>query len=461
MVVVSTWWFGTAMAIEPYISEPGGEALSTAGAFDGYFYSDRPFGNMSAPAVRGTFSLRVTDMARGKLTAHAALQNGPLNFNGAAWEATETNGAKRITLSGRGRDKAQLTLFVRQDRIWGTMESGGESLTLDGARSVSNQSESLNAYRGYYTVALPAASALASGRAEAVPQGVGYLTLTVGSGGNAKVAGHLADGTSVVVSSRLVVFPGSTVTATNVIDEATTNVTVTVIAEEACVPVFTPLSAKSGWFGALLWLRAGEPRIVATDRDLGWYARWENSGTRGQGNSKNGRGGFQMLLDVCGGYYGTATALASSYLFSAAEPVGVRYDSRSTTEDYVAAAIPTGIAVMAVSGSLKMPKGTSPVWDDGAYNYAGTNSAQATIVGSARTGLFKGMFNVYFDFERNGRLAHRQDRVPYAGVLTPVRDAAFADLPLGMGFYQILDADPALQPGHQMRSFPVALEAAP
>jgi hypothetical protein len=100
--MVSALGCGISSAAEPYISEPGGDALATAGSFDGYFYSIRAFDGADAPALRGTLSLKVTDVARGKLIAHAVLQDGPMNFNGTAWTATDTNGTKSAVLRGKG-----------------------------------------------------------------------------------------------------------------------------------------------------------------------------------------------------------------------------------------------------------------------------------------------------------------------------------------------------------------------
>lgn len=465
-VAVSSWCFGVSQAAEPVISDPGGEALTTPGSFDGFFHAVRPFDGADAPALRGTFSLKVTDVARGKLNAHAVLQDGPMNFNGTKWTATDTNGTKSVVLTGRGKVKSQLTLYVRETRIWGTLEGGslGETLTLDGARNVfaslattngAADRATVDGFRGYYTVALPVASALSTGSAEAAPQGVGYLTLTVGTRGVAKIAGKLADGTSVSLSSPLILF--SSAASTN---DVSTNGTAAAVAE-VCVPLFKALSGKKGWIGGLLWLRQGEPRIVATDRELGWYLRWENTGSRSNGRSNNGKtgaDGFAMLLDACGGYYSSEAALASNYLFTATEPLGLRYYSGNTAGDYAAAAIPSGIVVTASAGALSMAAGSNPVLVNGAYDYSVANAAMATVVGTTGSGLFKGMFNIYYDYQRNGKLVHSKERVSYAGVLVPARGEAFADLPLGMGYYLVRDTDPAFRSYNLKRSFPVALE---
>ncbi len=468
-VALSALWFGESKAVSLTDGDPGGDALTTVGSFDGFFHTSRAFDSVTAPVLRGTLTLKVTDVSRGKLTAHVVLQGGPLNFNGTAWETTESNGTKRVTLNGRGRNKATLTLNVREKRIWGSLEGDGfgETLILDGARNEFIERATTNAvqaqitldtYRGYYTVALPLAAALSTGDAEADPQGVGYLTLTVGNRGAVKVAGQLADGTGMSLSSQLILFTETM--PSNIVVDAT-NTTEYVTTHEACIPIFKALNAKTGWFSALLWLRNGEARIVVTERDLGWYARWENPGSFSRGNSINGKhgaDGFQMLLDACGGYYSSVSALASNYLFSADEPTGLRYYSGSGVGDYMAEAIPSGIVVTVTSGKLRMPIGSNPPVSGGVYDYSGTNAAQATIVATARTGLFKGMFNIYSDYESNGRLVHKKDRVSYAGVLTPMRDEIFADMPVGMGFYLVRDADPTFRAYNLKRSFPVELE---
>ncbi|MDD4443300.1 MAG: hypothetical protein PHX41_15495 [Kiritimatiellae bacterium] len=454
-------------AVDPVAGEPVVEALTTKGVYDGFLYGDRAFDGAETPALRGTLTVKVTDVERGKLTVHAVLPDGPLNFNGKAWTEQDTNGAKRVVLSGKGRNKALLTLSVDESRIWGSLEGGTleEPLLIDGARNVYAGTASSNApqaiaaieaIKGYYTVALPVAGARSTGQADAAPQGIGYLTLTVGSRGSAKIAGKLADGTSVSLSSKVICFAQHAAVQEAVAEgAAASNGTYAV-----CVPVFKSLR-KKGWFGGLLWLRAGEATLVQTDRDLGWYLRWEYAGRKSNGKSKNvknGADGFEMMLDACGGYYSSLDAIASHYLFSAGAPVGVTYTSGASTGEFVADAIPVALDVTAASGGLSIPAGVRPTLVDGAYDYSGTNAALAKISGSARTGLFKGAFNVYFDYTRKGKAAHYQSRVQYAGVLVPVRAEAFAELSVGMGAYLIRDNTPAFRSYNLKRSFPVVLE---
>ena len=426
---------------DPLLDDPSGggaAALSSPGTFDGFFYGEGEFNGNPATAVRGTLSVNVTKK-EGALTAKAALQKGTLSFSTKAWTATEADGTTRATLKAQGGET--LDLFVQQDRIWGTLEGGsvGEKLTLDGSRNRFADSRDsgaqalLNAFKGYYTVALPAYDSLALGAADAAPQGAGYLAVTVGAKGSAKIAGVLADGTKVTQSSRLILFDGS--------------------GPEACVPFFAPLYSKLGWAGGLLWLNP-ETRTVVTDRDLGWFIRWEKPGA--------GPDGFSLLLDACGGFYGTGAALASAYRFTAEVGDVFYYYGGGEAAEWVAA--PEGVEVVAAGGRMTIAKGAKPrkVTEDGDtwYEYDEANPTSATLAFAAKTGLFKGKFNLYFDYyDATDRLVHKAVSVPYAGVLTPVRDEAFAELPAGLGHCLVPESDPALKAYKIKRSCPVWLEA--
>ncbi len=423
--------------VDAYIAPPeDGAALSSPGSYDGYFYDEGDFNGNPATAVRGTLNVKVTGLS-GTLTAKAVLQKGSLSFSAKAWTGTEAEGTLRATLTARGGET--LDLFVRHNRIWGTLSGGsvGGRLELDGARNrFADKGDAaaqalLNRYLGYYTVALPAHDALSLGTADAAPQGIGYLAVTVGKGGSAKIAGVLADGTKVTQSSRLVLFGGE---------------------DGACVPFFAPLYAKQGWAGGLLWV-APDRGAVATARELGWFVRWENPG--------KGPEGFRELLDACGGFYSGTPSLAAQYLFGA-DAWDARYVHADGAEYPVT--VPDGVAVTAAGMRMAMEKGTKPrkvseggdVW----YEYADVNPASATLTFAARTGLLKGKFSLYYDyFDATDRLVHKAVNVPYAGVLTPVRDAAFNALPVGLGHCLVPESDPALKAYKIKRSFPVWLEA--
>ena len=418
----------------PYIFDPDKDAeLTTAGSYDGYFYCDNAFSTGTARVVRGTLSLTMTGVS-GKFTAKAVLQKGSLSFRATAW--AETNGYCYAQLAVKGSGET-LDLYVRQNRIWGTLAGGtlSETLTLDGTRNRFADSKDteaqtlLNGFTGYYTVALPPASTLSLGSADAAPEGVGYLAVTVGSRGSAKVAGVLADGTSVSMSSRLLFYGGD-------------------CGAWVCVPFFVPLYTRKGWSGGLLWI-SPDDRTVVTDRDLGWYLRWEKPGS--------GPDGFSELLDACGGYYNTLPSLSSYYLFDA-KMDSVPYWYTGGISEWVTNALPDSIGVNVAGTHMTLDKGTQPTKVNGVYTYAETNASLATMVFTAKTGIFKGKFNVYYDYELNSHGWHKVVSVPYAGLLAPVRDSAFEVLPTGLGYCLVPDNAPAVKIYTIKRSFPVWLE---
>ena len=427
-------------APENYVCRPSGDApLATAGNYTGYLFGDSAFSDTTLPDIRGTFSLTLYQTA-GRLTAKAVTRKGSLSFTAKAWDAVENaDGTKQVTLTGRGGET--LLLSVRQNRIWGDLSGGslsGETFTLDGARNrfVDRKDTAaqavLETYKGYYTISLPPFESVPTGAAQTAPAGSGYLTLTVGIAGKVKIAGLLADGTSVSQSSTLILF-----------DDC---------GPEACVPLFVPLYSRKGSVGALLWFTPGGKCAVTTDRDLGWFVRWEKPAEKADGAS--------VLLDAFGGYYSTPTNLGVCYRFSAGTNA-VTYHYTGGIADLQAAALPDGIGVTRNGTRLSIAKGTSPALVNGDYDYSAENSARATLTFNSRNGIFKGTFNLYYDYTFNGRLIHKTVSVPYAGVLTPIRSDDFADQPAGQGYYLVPDNDPALRAYRLKRSFPVWLDAAP
>jgi len=423
---------------DPLLCPPADSyALSSLGLFDGFFYSEDTDSGMTAKTVRGTLKLTVSSLT-GKLTAKAVMQKSSLSFRAAQWTATEADGTCRAMLTTRRGET--LDLYVRQNRIWGSMTGGtlgSDVFTLDGARNrfvdlTDTAAQTvLSGLRGYYTVALPVYDALSLDPLNVAPEGSGYLTVTIGEDGKAKIAGVLADGTRVSQASRLILFDGC--------------------GPEACVPLFDPLYAKSGWVGGLLWIDPAS-RTVVTDRDLGWFIRWEKPGA--------GSNAFSMLLDACGGIYSPAQGLESHYRFSA-EPADVS-DLLNGGDTRLLPVFPTDIGVAVNGTRMAITKGIKPELSNGAYNYAASeNSSMATLVFTATTGLFKGKFNLYYDHVLNVNVQHKTVSVPYVGVLTPVRSEAFADQPAGQGSYLVPDNDPALSRERTKRSFRVELKAAP
>jgi uncharacterized repeat protein (TIGR02543 family) len=419
----------------PYLCEPREDApLTTVGQYTGYFYDEETFADTECTVVRGT--LVVTMSRTGfKLTAKAVTQNGSLSFSGRSWDATDADGTKQATLTTPTGET--LVLRVRQNRIWGMLSGGSfgsEILALDGSRNrfVDVQDAGaqaiLGTFKGYYTVALPPYDAIPTGAAQTAPEGSGYLTLTVGNAGSVRIAGKLADGTSFSHASTLMLFEGC--------------------GPEACVPLFVPLYSRKGWTGGLLWFTPGGKAVVTTDRDLGWFVRWEKPAEKADGAS--------VRLDAVGGFYSTTAALAAHYLFSV-DTNAVPHAYTGGDADLLISALPDGIGVTRSGSRLTMTRGTFPVLVDGVYDYSAENSARATLLFTSKTGIFKGSFSLYYDDTIHGFLQNYIRRVSYAGVLTPMRGNIFSDEPAGQGYYLLPDKDPLWAGSSLKRSYRITL----
>jgi len=180
--------------------------------------------------------------------------------------------------------------------------------------------------------------------------------------------------------------------------------------------------------------------------------RWENTAA--------GPVGFSALLDAVGGLYSTTAALAAHYLFTAStNDVSFNYTGGSAEDQ--TAALPRALSVTVNGTRMTLPRATPPPLINGAYDYSAENSAATTLRFTPSTGLFKGNFNLYYDYLLNARLQHRTVRVPYAGVLTPLRGEDFADEPAGQGSYLAPDNDPLFRAYRLKRSYKVVLDAAP
>lgn len=429
----------------PYIADPSeDDALTSAGSFDGYFYGAEDVGGTSCTVVRGSLFLNMAT-ATGRLTAKATTQSGALAFSSAAWDSVGEDGTFNVTMVRKGGET--LELHVRQNRVWGVLTGGSfgdVTLTLDGARNRfkdrgdAGAQAVLSACTGYYTVSLPVSDLVSQGGSEAAPCGASYLTIRIASAGSAKLAGVLADGTSFSSASSVILFG----------DDGW-----------VCVPLACPLYAKAGWVGGLLWIDP-DSRAVVTDSDHGWGVRWEQS----KGTPLD----FDELLGTFGGYYEKPSELEPAYRFSAGLDK-VPYPSPAGFVDPVSEAFPLDVAVVGSGAKLSMENGTSPYRSSGEYVYEGGNSSMAKLSFSSSTGIFKGSFCVYYDYEENGRLRHRRVSVPYSGILivggNRDSETSVEALPsfsmfsgtVGLGHCLVPDSDPAVKAYGLKRSFMVGL----
>ena len=417
--------------------DPGGlVGAARLASYDGFFNGPAVLGSGESAAVRGTLSLKVSGVA-GKLTAKVVLQRGTLSFKASAWTSVAEDGTCRVTLPGKVGET--LDLYVSENRVWGTLTGGTlgvESYELEGARNRfadradTDAQTMLAGLSGYYTVALPVADARSvPDEVAAAPLGAGYLTVTIGAGGKAKIAGVLADGSKVSQACQLLLADGE--------------------GPLGQLPLFVPLYAKTGWVGGILRI-SPESRTIITATGSSMFVNWERPGPIG----------FKEQMVALGGFYSSGATLAAAYQFTA-DAGDVSYHTAQGPLAAVAEALPAGLAVVNAGGKLTPAKGKKPVKISEAgeirYEYEGENCSLATLSFAVRTGLFKGKFNLYYDGTDG---FHKAVGVSYAGVMTPVRDAAFKDRPAGLGYCLVPDNDPAFRAYRMKRSFPVWLEAA-
>jgi len=84
------------------------------------------------------------------------------------------------------------------------------------------------------------------------------------------------------------------------------------------------------------------------------------------------------------------------------------------------ALFPLGLEVNGLK--LTLPKGAAPKIPKGwtEYDYSGDNPSTATLAYTAKTGIFKGAFKLYYDgWNAKEKFQHKVINVPYTGVMIP------------------------------------------
>ena len=435
--------FDAAFALmSKWLTREAGSLLPAAnppfGSYNGLVYRDRDF------ADEGEFfdlcgTLTVTPTKTGKISAKAVLRHKTVSFKSAAWEGSTVDGWFVVTLRAAGGETLELKMDWLYAEAWiygGSL--GDEVLMADVSYDIFGDSgdsyakEDLAWLRGSYTAALPVMDCAARGPALELPNGSGYLTLTVGNKGSVKIAGKLADGTAVSQSAKLLQFLG--------------------YGQDVCVPLFRPLYSKKGAVGGMLWIDSWD-RTLLSPWEAGSYVRWVKPGA--------GPDGFEALLALCGGYYDKAAALAAGGYVLCAESNAVPYYVSGGAVEPQAAALPLGVRVDTSGKRLVPIKGVKPVLVDGAYVYSETNSAMTSLSFTASSGIYKGSFKLYYDYMEKERLKHKAVTASYAGVLTQSRSRDFDYWPEGLGYYVVPDSDPAFKKQKLKRSFWMDLYIAP
>jgi len=410
VMLYAKWVDDPKLAQDPYLADAGGgdaAPVLVTTAYEGFAYDGEG-------TVRGTVTLSVkaavkvdkkagTATTNWTFTAKAVLQSATVSFSAKA-----TGSAAEVALAARTGETLDAALGT--EAFYGTLEGGkvGGTLSVAGARNAFADRKDAAAQvrlaplKGLYNVALVSGSR-SEPEERLKGECAGYLALTVGNAGAVKLAGKLADGTAVSGAAKLL--------------EG--------LNEDGwyAVALYKPLYAKKGFIGGLLWLNP-EDGLVRVDADYGWFVDWVC------GDEK--KGAFERELDVAGGAWTGGGWGQPPYRFGASVPEELPPPAAGLEGGWVSEAFPRELAVTVSGAKWSLPKATAPKKAGTEYDYSGANPSAARLAYTAKTGLFKGTFKLYWDgADAKGKAQHKTASVSYTGVLVPTEDGGFTGLGTG------------------------------
>lgn len=390
-----------------------------SGTFTGYLTPAEDVTNR-APGF-ATMTVGTTGKVSGKIQQ----QGTNWTFSAASYDATSDSGFDELVIRAiakAGKKTCPVELSVSEYDVLGTFGelNEGEEPNLVLWRGEGKDTSGLSDYVGYYTAVIEAkksASEMESEDDSAL--GYGYLSLTVNSSASVRYTGKLPDGTAFSGTTPLV---GDGMGA------------------YAAVLYAAPSAYKGGYaFAVVSFDGFGS---VSGD-DGGTWINQAPTATMEYGS------GFVRTLTVEGAYYSTADALADYYstlAFAADQPeldVTVKktdYDDDTGRKTTVSANEIASASEMTCWNSLTVSlneKGTAFVVDqkkttpvkgsDGEWTYEGENDAALTFSFTKATGIFRGSFTSWYDYEsaveydRDGEelrktRAHTSKKVSFEGV---------------------------------------------
>lgn len=271
-------------------------------------------------------------------------------------------------------------------------------------------------YAGYYTAALVPTSA-----SEGEPLGNGYLTATIDAKGKAKVAGMLADGTTLSASS--VVY---------LMDNA------------LAVPVY--LAKGTSLFAGLIALAEDETGdVVVTPYAVDVPLRWFNDDVNA---TEWGDAGFAIDVEAVGGWYNTVFNLQRHYLDYAFKVETAAVDELPCElvpdgYSFVPGIGPDGYAVSVAGNTLSTDKQVLVKDASKKYNdlYASVNPQNVQVKYTRATGLVSGGFTLWYE-GYNAKGVYEQKSVSglkHQGVtiLSRAKYSALPDDVLTAGFFTV------------------------
>jgi len=447
-----------------------------AGTYNGWLKSEAD----SALAYRGSATLSLT--AAGKLTARLTADGNAFAFSAAALDEADalpepgsvtllrqagtvvattldgkhTNTLDNVVINRDGSLSASAILYtVQKNASTGatSAQEGRYTLTLfrDAWRDA-GMAARLEAFKGYYTVALPVIEPLAAN----VPAGSGYLTLTVAANGAAKLSGTLADGNTWSLASTLL-YPDPEAEA-----------------DKAVVYVYTQPSAyaKNGGLCGKLRITAGGNvsgnLIDSPDGRLQWWNYTPTCMPGATNATPSEAAGFLNAVNACGGYYDSVMNLQTYYLckpltfeddtgYPATANLPADYDGANGVSNYqlvtgddgkllpFGTAITVGAQSFSVAAKKLVQDGDTGSAFDGIDYDASVNPSGLKLGLTRATGLLSGSFVLNYERENtDGSYAQRTKTLSCKGVYTPLRSDTLDTPGLGTqgeGFYLLSDKD--------------------
>ena len=479
--------------------------VEARGTFTGVFQeevvtpADEPGVLATNTVVSGTLTMTVS--AAGKISAKVTTDKGKVSFSAKSWSALTPVGVTVDLVSSKKNETLALVLDVRRFyELYGALNGGvfeGTDWWLDAQRKDfnakgkvisddwSDMSQLLFAMcwcplskqfidyywkdstqqvfyavgplpKVSYNVAFVNQKMTALGDAENAPQGYGYLTLIVKPDGSVKFAGKLADGKAV---------SGSTTTMLCMryffyycVD----------------IPFYVPMyNGKGSFSGVLLTYSALYPsRSGYMEDPPGLPTRWVYPGKSPKASPPQTEDAFTAMLVPVGTVYSPymnfGPQLKDAFYTNAVAFVANAPDLPYTyTKDgYTTGAVDawTNLLpnVLLDVSKMTLPKAKAATVKNGSYVIDDANPAAATFSLAKNTGVFKGKFNVYYEYtDEKGAAKLKTVPVKHEGVLLPYY--ADSPLPSGAGFYQMPDAwvdrtDPTKPVTYKLnRSFGVGL----
>ncbi|MCL2104747.1 MAG: Ig domain-containing protein, partial [Kiritimatiellaeota bacterium] len=394
------------------------------GTFDGYLDGEDTHGAVNLGNVTLTAS------ASGKASAKVvAAGHGTQSISIPAWDSL-SNGVLRATaVSAKG---VPLAIGLDTTAEFGTWQLTGvfggipalaqrSPLKVKADPDFAIAQEALAAYMGYYTIGIRGDTVLEQGPSGTIPEGLGYLSTTVGTKPTLKFAGRLADGTA--ISGAYPIAFGE---------------------ESAFVSYFTPLYKTEGYHSGLLEI---DPLLTVTGE-----GRWTYPGASPTAKAPLTADRFTLSLLLSGGPYTPTAATLEAYsqggplLMFGAPEAGYTYTKGTYS---------------VTAGPLGLPSELSLIGDKkGLLILPPDNPALATFKVTPSTGVFKGKLTVYYEYpDEGGVLRLKGVSARYQGILTPL-----GDFGAGAGYYLLDDVWQDISGAKPVtykikRSAPVVVEA--